>query len=74
VNIQISDQTYAVLQHIAQWRDTTPEALLESLITEQLPVGFARDEQEFFHALGFDDTQIAESTERIKLLPEIPTW
>jgi hypothetical protein len=72
--IQISDHTYEVLKQVAQWRDTTPEALLESLVSEQLPVGFARDETEFFHALGFDDAQIAESTERMKLLPEYPNW
>ena len=72
--IQISDHTYEILKQVAQWRDTTPEALLESLLNEQLPTGIARDEREFFHALGFDDTQIAASTERVKLLPEIPDW
>jgi len=72
--IQISDHTYTILQQVAQWRDTTPEALLESLVTEQLPAGFARDEIEFFHALGFDDEQIAASTERMKFLPETPDW
>ena len=72
--IQISDHTYEVLKQVAQWRDTTPEALLESLLNEQLPAGIARDETEFFHALGFDDAQIAESTERMNLLLEIPDW
>jgi hypothetical protein len=72
--IQISDHTYDVLKQVAQWRQTTPEALLDSLVSEQLPAGFAHDEIEFFHALGFDDTQITESTERMKLLPEEPDW
>jgi hypothetical protein len=72
--IQISDQTYAILQQVAKWRDTTPEALLESLIAEQLPAGIARDETEFFHALGFNDQQIAESDERMKAMPDTPDW
>lgn len=72
--IQISDHTYNILKNVAQWRDTTPEALLESLLSEQLPAGFANNETEFFHALGFDDAQIAKSSERIKLLPENPDW
>jgi hypothetical protein len=74
MQIQISDRAFAVLQQVAQWRDLSPEALLESLVTEQLPAGFARDETEFFHALGFDDAQIAASAERMKQLPEIPDW
>ena len=72
--IQIAEHTYEVLQQVAQWRNTTPEALLDSLVNEQLPSGFARDETEFFHALGFDDAQIAASTERMKLLPDQPDW
>jgi len=72
--IQISEQTYEILKQVAQWRETTAEALIESLITEQLPAGFAHDETEFFHALGFDDVQIAASTERLQLLPDTPDW
>lgn len=72
--IQLSDHAYEVLKKVAQWRDTTPEALLESLVTEQLPTGFAADESGFFQALGFDDEQIAQSTERMKLLPDTPDW
>ncbi len=72
--IQISDHAYEVLQQVAQWREMTPEDLLETLVNEQLPAGYARDENEFFQALGFDATQIAESTERMKLLPETPDW
>ena len=72
--IHLSDHAYEVLKQVAQWRDTTPEALLETLVTEQLPTGFASDETEFFHALGFDDTQIAESDERMKSLPDTPDW
>jgi|GEM_PF-2286081 hypothetical protein len=72
--IQLSDHAYEVLKQVASWRDTTPEALLESLVIEQLPVGFARDETEFFHALGFDDSEIAASTERMKQLPDTPNW
>ena len=53
--IHLSDHAYDVLKQVAQWRDTTPEALLETLVTEQLPAGFASDETGFFHALGFDD-------------------
>jgi hypothetical protein len=48
--------------------------LLESLVIEQLPAGFASDEAGFFHALGFDDEQIAKSTERMKALPATPDW
>ena len=72
--IQVSDYTYEILKQVAQWRDTTPEALLESLVTEQLPAGFAHDETEFFRALGFTDQQIADSTEHMKQLPENPDW
>ena len=53
--IHLSDHAYEVLKQVAQWRDTTPEALLETLVTEQLPADFAADETGFFHALGFDD-------------------
>jgi len=46
------DYAYAALKRVAQWRDTTPEAtpeaLLESLVIEQLPAGFASDESGFF--------------------------
>ena len=42
------DYAYEVLKRVAQWRDTTPEALLESLVIEQLPAGFASDESGFF--------------------------
>jgi len=42
------DYAYEVLKRVAQWRDTTPEALLESLVIEQLPAGFASDELGFF--------------------------
>lgn len=52
----------------------TPEALVESLVIEQLPAGFASAESGFFQALGFDDEQIAESTERMKALPDTPDW
>jgi hypothetical protein len=72
--IQLSDHAYEVLVQVAHWRDTTPEALLETLVTEQLPAGFASGETEFFHALGFDDAQIAESSERMKALPVTPDW
>ena len=71
---RLSDHAYEVLKQVAQWRETTPEALLETLVTEQLPAGFASDETEFFHALGFDDAQIAESTERMKSMPDTPDW
>jgi hypothetical protein len=70
----IVNHAYDVLKQVAEWRDTTPEALLESLVSEQLPTGFARNETEFFHALGFDDTQIADSTERMSHLPDAPDW
>ena len=70
--IQLSDHAYEVLKKVAQWRDTTPEALLESLVVEQLPAGFASDEDGFFHALGFNDAQLAESTERMKGFPIRP--
>ena len=73
MNIQIPDHVYQKLLLGAQWRGTTPEALLESLIA-QLPAGYAKDEEEFFHALGFDDSQIAEAKERAKLLPADPDW
>ena len=72
--IHLSDHAYEVLKQVAQWRDTTPEALLETLVTEQLPAGFAANETEFFHALGFDEAQIAESTERMKSLADTPDW
>ena len=68
------DHTYEVLKKVAQWRDTPPEELLESLVIEQLPAGFALDESGFFQALGFDDEQIAKSTERMKSLPDTPGW
>jgi hypothetical protein len=72
--IHLSDHAYEVLKQVAQWRNTTPEVLLESLVIEQLPAGFASGEAEFFHALGFDDAQISDSTERMKLLPDTPDW
>ena len=72
--VQLSNHAYEVLKKVAQWRDATPEALLESLVIEQLPAGFASDEAGFFHALGFDDEQIAQSTERMKKLPDTPDW
>ena len=76
MDIRLSDHAYEVLKQVAEWRDTTPEALLdlETLVSEQLPAGFAADETEFFHALGFDDAQIAESTERMKALPDTSDW
>lgn len=74
MTVQLSDHAFEVLQRAAQSRNVTPEALLEQLVEEQLPVGFASDETEFFHALGFDDAQIAASTERLKLLPDTPDW
>ena len=67
-----SDHAYEVLKKVAQWRDTTPEALLESLVIERLPAGYASGEAGFFHSLGFDDEQIAQSTERMKKLPDTP--
>jgi len=46
--VRLSDHAYDVLKKVAQWRDTTPAALLESLVIEQLPVGFASDGSGFF--------------------------
>ena len=65
------DQQHAFLDAVRKY---VIEPLLETLVTEQLPVGFAADEIEFFHALGFDNAQIATSTERMKSLPDTPDW
>ena len=46
--IHLSDHAYEVLKQVAQWRNTTPEVLLESLVTEQLPAGFASGEAGVF--------------------------
>ena len=71
--IQISDHAYQNLIQAAKARGTTPEELVE-LLAEQVPIGFAQNEDTFFHALGFDDTQIEQVKERAKLLPDNPNW
>ena len=42
------DHAYEFLKTVAQWREMTPEELVESLVIEQLPAGFASDESGFF--------------------------
>lgn len=73
MNIQISDHAYTVLTEAARLRGTTPEALIESL-AEQLPVGFAKDEDEFYRAMGMNDTQIAQIKADAQSLPDDPEW
>ena len=51
----------------------TPEALIEQMI-DQLPVGFAENEDDFYRALGQTDEQIAQIKAEAQLLPDNPTW
>ena len=73
MNVQISDQKYQALLQAAQARKVTPEALIEQMI-DQLPVGFAENEDDFYHALGQTDEQIAQIKAEAQLLPDNPMW
>ena len=73
MNIQISDTSYQTLKQAAQFRNITPEALIESFVS-QLPIGYAKDEDEFFRALGLDDARIARVKAEAALLPADPDW
>lgn len=73
INIQIPDQTYQSLQQAAQARGVTPEALIEWFVAS-MPLGFARNADEFFRALGSDDDEITQIKELAKQLPENPDW
>jgi hypothetical protein len=50
-----------------------PADEIESL-AEQLPVGFAANEDAFYHAMGMDDAQIIIIKEQAELLPDDPQW
>ena len=73
MNIQISDHSYALLAQAAHLRGTTAEALIESL-AEQLPIGFAANEDEFYRSMGMDDAHIAQIKKEAELLPDNPQW
>jgi len=73
MSILISDHAYAMLAQAAQVRGVIPEALVETL-TEQLPIGFTKDEDAFYRAMGMDDAQIVAIKQETQSLPDDPQW
>ncbi len=73
MNVSISDQKYQALLQAAHARHVTPEALIEQMI-DQLPIGFADNEDDFYRALGQSDEQIAQIKSESQLLADTPNW
>ena len=73
MTISISEHAYQKLLAAAQARGTTPEALVESL-AEQLPDGYAHDEDGFYRALGVDTARRQRIDNLAKTLPDDPDW
>ena len=73
MNISISEHAYHKFLAAAQARGTTPEALVESL-ADQLPEGYAHDEDAFYRALGVDDARRQHIDKLANQLPDEPDW
>ena len=66
--IQVSDDAYQTLAIVAEARQKTPEALIEEFAQHlgERPIGPPMDADEFAHALGFTDEQIAQVDQEIR--------
>jgi fructose-bisphosphate aldolase class 1 len=74
--ILLSDEAYEAITQAAQAHQQTPEALVEAFARalEETPLGPPMSADEFAHALGFSDEEIAQAVEQARrLYPEVFT-
>jgi len=66
--IQVSDDAYEAISVVAEANKQTPETFIEAIALRLLekPTGHPLDADEFAHALGFSDADIAASEARAR--------